>query len=300
VALWSGGAVVDESTLRLTFPEAIAYLKAKIPLGSTSYKTYEGQLQDVVFSVAGITKASLLADIQAIVIRQLEQGVDIGGFKKNFNGFLEKAGWNLAGDASAPRVRAYRAELVISQNVRTSYSRGRWEQMRSPTVAKTRKYWEWRHRDSRVPRPHHLKLDGMVFPADAEVWRSIFPPPFSCKCTAHALSDRDLERLGLTVSEPPPLDTIAEKGFDQGFSDLPKERERLLSEAQKRLPPEFANLLAESATFAEAIEAALNGTLDFAAPLFGKGARAKGKKPNCTSGKSHFCQTPNGRGLAYR
>lgn len=48
--------------------------------------------------------------------------------------------------------------------------------------------------------------------------------------------------------------------------------------------------------FSEAIESALNGTLDFAAPLFGKGSRAGSKKPNCTAGKSHFCQTPNGRG----
>jgi phage gp29-like protein len=41
--------------------------------------------------------------------------------------------------------------------------------------------------------------------------------------------------------------------------------------------------------FAEAIEAALNGTLEFA-------AKATGKKPNCNPAKSHFCQTANGRG----
>ncbi len=42
--------------------------------------------------------------------------------------------------------------------------------------------------------------------------------------------------------------------------------------------------------FAEAIEAAIAGTLDFAAKSSG------GKKPNCNPAKSHFCQTPNGRG----
>ena len=42
--------------------------------------------------------------------------------------------------------------------------------------------------------------------------------------------------------------------------------------------------------FSEAIEAALNGTLDFAA----KGSGSK--KPNCNPAKSHFCQKPNGRG----
>jgi hypothetical protein len=234
---------MDESTLRLTFPEAIAYLKAKIPLGSTSYKTYEKQLQDVVFAIGGITQASLLADIQQIVIRQLETGVTIDAFKRDFNSALEKSGWNLAGDASAPRVRAYRAELVISQNVRTAYSRGRFEQMRSPSVAKARPYWQWQWRDSRVPREHHKALDLSVFPANSEVFKAIMPPPWGCKCSVHALSERDLKREGLKVGKPPDLDTIREPGFGHGFSELPKERDRLLAEAAKRLPPEFADLL---------------------------------------------------------
>jgi SPP1 gp7 family putative phage head morphogenesis protein len=223
--------------LRLTFPEAIAALKGKIPLPSTSWKTYEGQLQDVVFSVAEITQVSLLSDIQELILKQLETGVTIEGFKRDFSTLIDKSGWN-------PANKGYRTELILQQNLKNAHARGRWEQMRSPSVAKARPYWEWRHRDSRVPRPHHLAQDGKVYPANAEAWKAIFPSPWGCRCTAHALSDRDLERLGLTVSEPPALDTIAEKGFDQGFSDLPKERDRLVAEAIKRLPPEFADLLA--------------------------------------------------------
>ena len=274
---------MDKSTLRLTFPEAIAALKSKIPLPSTSWRQYSGEVQQVAFTVAKITQLSLLADIQALVIHQLETGVEVDTFKARFSELLDKSGFNLAN-------RGYRSELVIQQNVRTSYSRGRWEQMRSPAIAKARPYWQWQWRDSRVPREHHLAQDGKVYPADADAWAAIFPPPFSCKCTAHALSDRDLERLGLSVSEPPPLKDIAEKGFDQGFSELPKERDRLVAEAIKRLPPEFADLLAESTTFTEAIEAALSETLNFATKA------AVGKKPNCTAGKSHFCQTATGRG----
>jgi Phage Mu protein F like protein len=227
---------MDEATLRLTMPEAIASIKSKIPFPSNSWKTYSGQLQDVAFTISGVTQLTLLAEIQALVINNLETGITIDGFKRDFNNALDKAGFNLAN-------RGYRAELILQQNVRAAYSRGRWEQMRSPSVAKTRKYWEWRHRDSRVPRPHHLAQDAKVYPADAEVWKAIFPPPFGCKCTAHALSDRDLDRLGLTVSKPPPLKDVAEPGFDQGFSELPKERDRLLKEAKARLPKEFANLI---------------------------------------------------------
>jgi SPP1 gp7 family putative phage head morphogenesis protein len=226
--------MTNEATLRLTFPEAIAYLRDKVPFPSKSWKTYSGQLQDVAFTISGITQLTLLAEIQALVIKNLETGVTLDGFKRDFNNALDKAGFNLAN-------RGYRADLVISQNVRTSYSRGRWTQLQEGRDR--RPYLEWRHRDSRVPRPHHLAQDGKIYPADADVWKSIFPPPFSCRCTAHALSNSDLERLDLTVSEPPPLKDIAEKGFDRGFADLPKERDRLLNEAAKRLPPEFANLL---------------------------------------------------------
>jgi uncharacterized protein with gpF-like domain len=228
---------MDEATLRLSFPEAIAALKSRIPVPSTSWAQFEGQLQDVVFQISGITQVSLLADIQALVIRQLEQGVDIDGFKKNFGNLLDKAGWQLKGD------RAYRAELVISQNVRTSYSRGRWEQMRSPAIAKARPYWQFVHRDSRVPRPKHKALDLSVFPANSEVFKAIMPPPWNCKCTVHALSERDLKREGLKVGKPPDLDTIQEPGFGYGFSELPKERERLLKDAKARLPKAFADLL---------------------------------------------------------
>jgi phage gp29-like protein len=44
------------------------------------------------------------------------------------------------------------------------------------------------------------------------------------------------------------------------------------------------------AAFSEAIEAALNGTIDFAAK------KSSGKKPNCNPAKSHFCQKPGEKG----
>jgi SPP1 gp7 family putative phage head morphogenesis protein len=226
--------LIDE-TLRLDFPQAIEFMRGKIPLPSTSWLQYSGEVNQIAFTVAGITKLSLLSDLQALIVKQLETGITVEGFKRDFSTLIDKSGWN-------PANKGYRTELILQQNVRNAYSRGRWEQIQSQRDR--RPYLEFRHRDSVQPRPHHLAQNGKVYPADADVWKAIFPPPFGCKCTAHALSDRDLKRLGLTVSEPPALDTIAEKGFDQGFSDLPKERDRLLAEAIKRLPPEFADLLA--------------------------------------------------------
>lgn len=227
---------MDEATLRLEFPQAIKFMRDKIPLPSTSWQQYSAELQEYIFVISGITRASLLADIQDSIVKQLETGITIEGFKKNFDTLIDKSGWN-------PANKGYRTELILQQNVRTAYSRGRWEQMRSPSIAKSRPYWEFRHRDSRVPRPHHLAQDGKVYPADSEIFKAIFPPNFGCKCTAHALSDADIKRLGLKVDTPPPLEDVADKGWGHGFSELPKERDRLLSEAKQRLPPEFADLL---------------------------------------------------------
>ena len=214
--------------LNLPFPEAIAALKKKLPTPSTGWKDYSGQAQEMAFTVSQITSASLLADIQALVIRNLEQGVHVDQFKKDFGALLDKSGWNLAN-------LGYRAELVMSQNLRTAYSRGRWTQLQNSTDK--RPYLEWRHRDSRVPRPQHVAQDGNVYPADAEVWKAIFPNPWGCKCTAYALSGNDLQRLNLKVSQPPDLEEIREPGFGEGFST----GEQLKTDAVKRLPPEFGN-----------------------------------------------------------
>jgi uncharacterized protein with gpF-like domain len=227
---------VDEATLRLSFPEAIAALRSKVPFPSTSWKTYSGQLQDVAFTVSKITQLSLLAEIQALVVHQLETGVEVDTFKSRFSDLLDKSGFNLAN-------RGYRSELVIQQNLKNAHARGRWEQMRSPAIAKTRPYWQWNWADSRVPREHHKALDLSVFPANSEIFKAIQPPPFGCKCKVFALSERDLEREGLKVSKPPSLDSIREPGFGYGFAELPKEREQLLKEAKTRLPKAFADLI---------------------------------------------------------
>ncbi len=227
---------MEESILKLPFPEAIKFMRKKIPLPSTSWRQYSGEVNQIVFSIAGITKASLLADIQNLIVKQLETGITVEGFKKNFDTLIDKSGWN-------PANRGYRTELILQQNLKNAHARGRWEQMRSPAVAKARPYWQFIHRDSRVPRPKHKALDLSVFPANSEIFKAIMPPPWGCKCSVHTLSERDLEREGLKVSKPPDLDTIREPGFGYGFSELPKERERLLKDAKARLPKAFADLI---------------------------------------------------------
>lgn len=61
------------------------------------------------------------------------------------------------------------------------------------------------------------------------------------------MSQRQLEKEGLTVSKPPSLKSIAEPGFTGFPKNLEEQRSQLLSDAVKRLPPNLARLLEEDA-----------------------------------------------------
>lgn len=225
---------MDLRVLQLSFTDAIAYLRQKQSMPTQKWDDLAGQYQDVAFTVAQITSIRLLDHIKELVEDHLQKGVDVDEFKEQFDDLLVQGGYKFP---------SWRSDLVISQNMRTSYARGRWEQMRDPAVAQP--YWEWRHRDSRVPRPHHKAQDGKVYPSDSEVWKAIFPPPFGCKCVAFPISEAEIKRRGLKVSQPPPLDEFKAKdpGFGVGFAELPKYRQQLLTEAKKKLSPEIAKLL---------------------------------------------------------
>lgn len=223
----------------LPFPEAIAYFKKRIPLPTERWDELLGQHQSVAFTIAGIMKISILKDIQDALTKALEEGTTFDTFKTDFTDIMTKKGWN-------PGFSPYRLELIFGQAIRTAYSYGRWQQMEDPDLKRRRPYRQWVHRDSSLPRDSHLQQDGKVYPADDPIWKAIFPPPFSCRCTAYALSDRDLKREGLTVSTAPPLSEIAEKGFDKGFpKNLEEHRQQLLGNALDKLSPHLRKLLKE-------------------------------------------------------
>ncbi|RCJ20149.1 hypothetical protein A6S26_05355 [Nostoc sp. ATCC 43529] len=237
---------------KLPFDEAIAYYRAKVPLPSTSWDTFADAAQDYAFTLATVTEAELLNDVYNLVLSGLENGDSYGEFKKGFDQAIDKAGWN-------PANRPYRTALIFNQNLRNAYQAGRYKQMSDPEVLKLRPYWQWVHRDSRVPRPHHLALDRKIFAADDPFWQTAFPPSgWGCRCGVVSVSRRDIEREGLTVDEPPKETVtvvdkvtgdrkkvpaiggkpIGEPGFSTipGGSD-PSQKQAILEQAMRKLPP---------------------------------------------------------------
>jgi SPP1 gp7 family putative phage head morphogenesis protein len=238
----------------LPFDEAIAYFKQKLPLPSTSWDTFADAAQDYAFTLATVTEAELLNDVYNLVLSGLENGDSYGEFKKGFDSAIDKAGWN-------PANRPWRTNLIFNQSLRQAYQSGRYKQMTDPEVLKLRAFWQYVHRDSRVPRPHHLALDGKIFRADDSFWQTSFPPNgFGCRCGVVSLSQRDLERSGLTVDEPPQsYVTVVDKVTgdrkkvpaiggkpigEPGFSTIPggsnpSQRQAILEQAMQKLPPQL-------------------------------------------------------------
>ena len=162
---------MPKNPFQLAFPAAVQFFKSKKILPTNTWKDVAEQYQAIAFTIAGITKASLLSDIKSIIEKQLESGISPEQFRSNFREAMTRAGWN-------PEFTPYRVNLILSQNVRSAYGFGRIEQMRSPDVIKKRRYWQWSHRDSPMFRPNHKAIDQKVFEADHPFFQTAFPPCF--------------------------------------------------------------------------------------------------------------------------
>ena len=216
---------------QLPFSEAIDYLADKISIDTDSWLDGAGTVQQVAFTVAG-TKGNLLQEIRNAVDDAINNGISIADFTKRFDTIADSYvdNWQLKGD------RAWRSQLIYDQNLRQAYGAGRYRQLTEPETLKRRPFWQYRHGDSRVPRPTHLAMDGKVFPAGS--LKCHVPAGFNCRCQIFSLSQRDVDREGLTVEDV--SDFEADKGFNYLPGKLTKERR---DELLKNLDPDIRKLV---------------------------------------------------------
>lgn len=241
------------SWAKLPFGEAIRFFVGKLlDFPTESYQDLTQEEHDWAFAVAGATKAELLADLRREVSKAIENGSTAQEFRREFEGIVQRHGWSHRGGTD------WRARTIYDTNLRTAYAAGRAEQMQDPSVLRDRPYWEWNHGGSVRPRPHHLSLDGKIFPADHPFWQSMYPPcGWGCKCFVTSLSARDLERMGRTPDTPPApgqietfTDAVTGKGMvvryqaDPGWGNIHgqsrrENRQEVLQGLLERLPPDL-------------------------------------------------------------
>lgn len=232
----------DVNPTQLPFKEAIDFLADKLNLDTDTWRDTLDIDNDAVFTSAA-AKGGLLQDIRDAVSNAQSEGQSTQDFLKQFDRIADRYSPDWLGKGN----RAWRSQLIYEQNIRTAHARGREQQMADPIVMKLRPYHQWRHGDSRDPRPAHLALDGIVFNAGEVPLRC--PAGFNCRCTIFSLTRRDLVRRGLSVSTLKLGDEIDGVKIvpDPGFERTKKERmsvtlDRLDPTIRKRVVAELQDL----------------------------------------------------------
>lgn len=179
--------------------EAINHLREKLNITTQHWDDILGDMHAKAFTVAGATKLALLEDLREAVRAAVDDGESIGQFRQRFNEIVAQHGWTYKGE------QGWRTRVIYDTNLRTAHMAGKWEQFQRTKA--TRPYLMYQTAgDSRV-RPEHANWDGVILPVDHPFWRTHYPPnDWGCRCTIVSLSERDLIRKGLKVSDDPVIE----------------------------------------------------------------------------------------------
>jgi len=216
----------------LPFDQQIKFFREKVNIPTRSWADVYNAEHDYAFVVAGAIKRDLLTNLRSAVEKSISNGGTLEQFRKDFDQIIGKHGWQYKGE------RGWRTNVIWETNLRQSYNAGREAQMADPDLRKRRPYGLYRHGDSRHPRREHKSWDNTVLPLDHPWWSTHSPQNgWGCKCKKFMLSQRDVERQGLAISDAPavewedriigqnspngPRTVRVPKGIDPGFEYAP-------------------------------------------------------------------------------
>lgn len=144
------------------------------------------------FYVSGLARHDLVMLVSDGMEEALKNGETLETFKARIAEAIRTQGWH-----------DYRVENIFRTNMQTAYAAGRYKKMQA--VKKSRPYWQYMAIMDRRVRPSHAILNGMVYPADHEFWKTNYPPNgFRCRCGVRSLSARQVKRMGLEVRKDMP------------------------------------------------------------------------------------------------
>ena len=184
----------------VAFEEANEFLRNKVNIPSRRFDELRGAIHAKGFTVAGATKAQLLADLRSAVQQALEQGQTITDFRKSFDEIVGAHGWSYKGR------RGWRTRVIYDTNMRSARMAGRWEQIQR--VKERRPYLQYLTAGDTRVRPEHELWDQTILLSDDPWWNTHYPPNgWGCRCTVRTLNQRQLERRGLAVNRAPAIKT---------------------------------------------------------------------------------------------
>ena len=194
---------------RLPNRQAIEYFRARTP-SATQWNWFDllGDAHAKSFVVAKAVRTDVLSSIHRQMTRAIEKGISEAEFVRNLEINLKKLGWwgkqvIVSPDGGAELVQLgspHRLRTIFRTNMKVGRAHGAYR--RQVSNAANQPYLMYVAILDRVTRPAHAAMHGKVFRADDPIWKTHYPPNgFNCRCSVMALSERDMERQGLTVSD---------------------------------------------------------------------------------------------------
>lgn len=182
--------------------EAIQYFESKGMKISFRWQDVWREAHARAFTVAGVTKQDLLADIKAATATAIAEGQSKTQFRQGLEDTLKRKGWWGKGDIVNPdtgevrkgeRGSASRLNLIYRQNMQSAYNAGRYkQQVESAAVAP---YWRYMAVMDAKTRPSHAAMNGLVYRYDDPIWQTMYPPNgWHCRCRVDTLSERSFKR----------------------------------------------------------------------------------------------------------
>lgn len=206
--------------VQLSPADAIEYFKSKGYVIGFSAAEIEAEAHAKAFTVAGVLKLDILADIQNGLKPALNDGDTERDIELKLLPLLEQKGWIGKGLVADPetgelwgkRLTPRRIGTIFSTNIQSSYAAGRWKQQ---VANKTeRPYWQRVAVMDLHTRPRHALLNGFTAAADSPVWDYFYPPDgYGCRCRIRAFTRAQVEARGFAVHEPELYDIEQEYGI---------------------------------------------------------------------------------------
>lgn len=224
VIFWGASIMISKVDLayavQLAPADAIEYFKSKGYVIGFSAAEIEAEAHAKAFTVAGVLKLDILADIQNGLKPALNDGDTERDIERKLLPLLEQKGWIGKGLVADPetgelwgkRLTPRRIGTIFSTNIQSSYAAGRWKQQ---VANKTeRPYWQRVAVMDLHTRPRHALLNGFTAAADSPVWDYFYPPDgYGCRCRIRAFTRAQVEARGFAVHEPELYDIEQEYGI---------------------------------------------------------------------------------------
>jgi SPP1 gp7 family putative phage head morphogenesis protein len=182
------------------FTDAARHFAAKVPLPRAEFDLLSDWAKLRAFTVATVTKARVLNEIQGAVQMAIDDGLTMADFNLALDEILDVP------------LRPWHAETVFRTNIQSAYGCGRLQQQRAQKDDFP--FLQLHEIDDTSTRRTHHAVDGTVQPVGSPWWRRWYPPSdYNCRGHAESLTADEARAIGVS-----PVNIIGDASADGDFA----------------------------------------------------------------------------------